>query len=118
MDEQAFVALLPKLHKMSNMERVAALKPMTLQQQHRAVAAVARAYVNDDSATTTTLKSEPRISDEQVAAIYARRQQEQVAAPPPTDSRGNPAFGTDAHVNAIYASRAQASGAEHIGTPD
>lgn len=117
MDEQAFVALLPKLHKMSNIERVAALKPMTPQQQHRAVAAVARAYANDDSATTTTPKSEPRISDEQVAAIYARRQ-EQVTAPPPTDSRGAPAFGTEAYIDAVFAKRAQASGAEHIGTPD
>ena len=116
MDETECTALLPKLYGMSHEERFAAMKRMTPQQQQRAVAAFAHAHVNGGSATTPTPKSEPRISDEQVAAIYARR--EQVTPPPPTDSRGNPAFGTDAYVNAIFANRAQASGAEHIGTPD
>lgn len=116
MDETEFMALLPKFYGMSHDARTAALKRMTPQQQRRAVAEFARAHVASDGATTLTPKSEPRISDEKVAAIYAAR--EQVTAPPPTDSRGAPSFGTDAHVNAIYARRAQASGAEHIGTPD
>ncbi|MBK9656921.1 MAG: hypothetical protein IPO66_16300 [Rhodanobacteraceae bacterium] len=111
MDETEFVALLPKLLKMSNDERVKALKRLTPTQERRAVAAMLRAYVNDGSATTPAPKEEPQISAEKVTAIYAARQQ--VTASPPTDSRGAPAFGTEAHSNEVFAKRSQASASEH-----
>ena len=103
---------LSKFHTLTNRARSKLLQAMTAKQQQQAVAAVGAAYVAGTSAAKPTPTQ--AFSNERAEQIYAKRRESVVGhVTAKQTNAGGPAFGSEAHADAVYAKREQASGGRH-----